>query len=228
MSAPAESRPTRIVDLSHVIRHGMVTYPGLPAPEIGEHLTRQASREVYAAGTEFSISRIAMIANTGTYLDSPFHRFAEGADVAGLLLSGITDLEGVVIKSAGGRAIGPAALTPYDVKGKAVLIHTGWDENWGTERYGSDYPFLTRDAAEWLARQQPALVGIDSVNIDDSADGSRPAHTALLDAGIPIVENLRGLEQLPSEGFRFHAAPPAIEGMGTFPVRAYAIVDAGR
>ncbi|WP_405066339.1 cyclase family protein [Kribbella sp. NBC_01510] len=220
----------RTVDLSHGIRDGMITYPGLPAPEISDHLSRQASREIYAAGTEFSISRISMVANTGTYLDSPFHRFAEGADIAALSLSRLTDLDGVVIRVLGSRerAIERSVLLPYDVAGKAVLIHTGWDRNWGTERYASGYPFLTADAAAWLAAQRPALVGIDSLNIDDAGDDSRPAHTALLDAGIPIVEHLRGLEQLPPYGFRFHAAPPAIEGMGTFPVRAYAVVDQDR
>ncbi|WP_329478035.1 cyclase family protein [Kribbella sp. NBC_01484] len=228
-AAEPASRP-RTVDLSHGIRDGMITYPGLPAPEISDHLSRQASREIYAAGTEFSISRISMVANTGTYLDSPFHRFAEGADIAALSLFRLTDLDGVVIRvlGSGERAIERRVLLPYDVAGKAVLIHTGWDRNWGTERYASGYPFLTADAAAWLAAQQPALVGIDSLNIDDAGDGSRPAHTALLDAGIPIVEHLRGLEQLPPYGFRFHAAPPAIEGMGTFPVRAYAVVDQDR
>lgn len=225
-SGAEPGKERRIVDLSHVIRDGMVTYPGLPAPEISDHLTRHASRELYAAGTEFSINRISMVANTGTYLDSPFHRFADGADLAGLPLSWLTDLEGIVIRVLGslGRGVARNALLPHDVRGKAVLIHTGWDRNWGGEGYGSGYPFLTGDAAAWLAEQQPALVGIDSVNIDDTADGSRPAHTTLLDAGIPIVENLRGLEQLPPHGFRLHTAPPAVEGMGTFPVRAYAIV----
>ncbi|WP_328997766.1 cyclase family protein [Kribbella sp. NBC_00709] len=217
----------RTVDLSHVIRAGMVTYPGLPGPEITEHLSRPASRELYAAGTEFSINRISMVANTGTYLDSPFHRFADGADIAALVLSRLTDLEGVVVRVLGAeaRAVERGVFLPYDVAGKAVLIHTGWDRHWGTSRYASGHPFLTADAAAWLAEQQPAVVGIDSVNIDDPEDGTRPAHTALLDAGIPIVEHLRGLEQLPVYGFRFHAAPPAIEGMGTFPVRAYALVD---
>jgi len=229
-AAAEPSTGPRTVDLSHEIRDGMVTYPGLPAPEITDHLSREASRELYAAGTEFSISRISMVANTGTYLDSPFHRFAGGADLAALALSRLTDLEGVVIRVADSseRAVGRSVLLPYDVAGKAVLIHTGWDRNWGTERYASGYPYLTADAAAWLAEQQPAVVGIDSLNIDDADDGSRPAHTALLDAGIPIVEHLRGLEQLPPYGFRFHAAPPAIEGMGTFPVRAYALVDQDR
>ncbi|WP_034264040.1 cyclase family protein [Actinospica robiniae] len=226
-TAGAEHRRTRaIVDLSHVIRQGMVTYPGLPGPQIGDHLSREASRDHYEPGTEFSINSISMVANTGTYVDSPFHRFAGGADLAALPLSRLTDVDGVVVRTVGSseRAIERGVFLPYDVAGKAVLIHTGWDRNWGTERYGSGHPFLSADAAKWLAEQQPALVGIDSLNIDDTDDGTRPAHTALLDAGIPIVEHLRGLEQLPAYGFRFHAAPLAVEGMGTFPVRACALI----
>lgn len=221
---PATGR--RVVELSHLIRHGMVTYPGLPAPEISDHLSRQASRDHYAPGTEFTIGRISMVANTGTYLDSPFHRFGDGADLAGLPLSRLTDLDGVVVRILGtqGRAIDRPALLPYDVTDRAVLIHTGWDRHWGTERYGSGHPYLTADAAAWLVEQRATLVGIDSLNIDDTDDGARPAHTALLAAGIPVVEHMRGLEQLPLDGFRFHAAPPAIEGMGTFPVRAYALL----
>lgn len=217
----------RPVELSHVIRDGMVTYPGLPAPRISDHLSRQASRDHYAPGTEFNIARISMVANTGTYLDSPFHRFGDGADLAGLPLSRLTDLDGLVIRVLGGRAraINRAVLLPYDVTGRAVLIHTGWDRHWGSEQYGSGHPYLTADAAAWLAERRATLVGIDSVNIDDTDDGARPAHTTLLAAGIPIVEHLCGLERLPVQGFRFHAAPPPVEGMGTFPVRAYALLD---
>jgi kynurenine formamidase len=216
----------RIVDVSHVIRDGMTTYPGLPGPQIGDHISREASRASYAPGTEFAINRIAMVANTGTYLDTPFHRFADGADLTALPLARVTDVDGVTARVLGsaGRAIERSVLLPYDVTGKAVLIHTGWDRNWGTEQYGTGHPFLTADAAKWLAEQQPALVGIDSLNIDDTDDGTRPAHTALLEAGIPVVEHLRGLDQLPVYGYRFHAVPLAVEGMGTFPVRAYALV----
>jgi kynurenine formamidase len=205
----------------------MVTYPGLPGPEIGQHLTRRASRDHYAPGTEFAIGRISMVSNTGTYLDSPFHRYADGTDLAGLPLSRFADLDGVVVRTLGahGRAIGRELLLPYDVTGRAVLLHTGWDRHWGTEQYGSGHPYLTAAAAEWLADRKPALVGIDSLNIDDTEDGTRPAHTVLLAAGIAVVEHLRGLEQLPPRGFRFHAAPPAVEGMGTFPVRALAVLD---
>ena len=225
VGAERRSAP-RVVDLSHVIKDGMVTYPGLPGPEIGDHISREASRATYAPGTEFAINRISMVANTGTYLDSPFHRFADGADLAALPLARVSDLDGVVVRVVGSkdRAIDRSAFLPYDVTGKAVLVHTGWDRHWGTAQYGSGHPFLTADAAKWLAEQQPALVGIDSLNIDDTDDGTRPAHTGLLEAGIPVVEHLRGLEQLPPYGFRLHAVPLAVEGMGTFPIRAYALV----
>lgn len=218
----------RLVELSHPIRHGMVTYPGLPAPEIGVHLSREASRARYAPGTEFHIARISMVANTGTYLDAPSHRFAEGADLSGMPLTSVADLEGVVLRLSGAdvRAVDRELFLPLEVRGRAVLVHTGWDRHFGTPRYGDGAPFLTRRAAEWLASEGAALVGIDSVNVDDTGDGSRPAHTVLLAARIPVVEHLRGLEQLPPSGFRFHAAPPLVEGMGTFPVRAYAVIGA--
>ncbi|WEV24299.1 cyclase family protein [Streptomyces sp. 71268] len=217
----------RFVELSHTVRHGMTTYPGLPGPEIGDHLSRRASRDHYAPGTEFAIGRITMVSNTGTYLDSPFHRFPDGTDLAGLPLEKLADLDGVVVRVVGheGRALDRETLLPYDVAGRAVLVHTGWARHWGTEAYGSGHPFLTAAAADWLVEQGAALVGIDSLNIDDTDDGARPAHTALLAAGIPVVEHLRGLEHLPPRGFRFHAVPPPVEGMGTFPVRAYALLD---
>ncbi|MFJ4187208.1 cyclase family protein [Kitasatospora sp. NPDC089509] len=226
-SAP-HSAGRRVVELSHPIRHGMVTYPGLPAPEIGVHLSREDSRDHYAPGTEFQIGRISMVANTGTYLDSPFHRFPDGPDLAGLPLAGLVDLDGLVVPAldAPDRAVDPSALLPYRVTGRAVLIRTGWDRHWGTDRYGAGgHPFLSAQGAAWLVAQRPALVGIDSLNIDDTTDLARPAHSALLEAGIPLVEHLRGLEQLPPEGFRFHAAPPAVAGMGSFPVRAYAVLS---
>ena len=205
----------------------MVTYPGLPVPEISEHLTREASRERYAPGTEFSIGRITMVANTGTYLDSPFHRFAAGADLARVPLERTVDLPGVVVRVAGedGRQIGVPPLRPEDVRRHAVLFHTGWDRHWRTDAYGSGHPFVTRETAQWLVANEPALVGIDSLNIDDGADGSRPAHTLLLKAGVPIVEHLTGLEMLPDTGFRLHAAPSAVVGFGTWPVRVYALVE---
>jgi kynurenine formamidase len=202
----------------------MITYRGLPAPIICDYLSREASRANYAEGTEFQIGKIEMIANTGTYLDSPFHRFANGHDLSELDLASLANLDAVVIRVTGsaGRAIPRAAFAALDVRGKAVLAHTGWDRHWRTDQYFEGHPFLTEDAATWLRDAGAALVGIDSYNIDDTADGARPAHTILLGAGIPIVEHLRGLEQLPLAGFRFSAVPPKVRGMGTFPVRAFA------
>lgn len=227
MERPAQRRvPTRLVELSHQIRHGMITYPGLPGPELGDHLPREASPARYGPGTEFHIGRISMVANTGTYVDSPFHRFAGATDVAGLPLGSVADLDGVVVRiGAGQRAIGPDTLAACDARGRAVLVHTGWDRYWGSERYGTGNPFLTAAAADWLVEQQAVLVGIDSVNIDDTSGPARPVHTALLAAGIPIVEHLCGLDQLPPAGFRFHAAPAPVVGIGTFPVRAYAVIS---
>ncbi|HET6604658.1 MAG TPA: cyclase family protein, partial [Xanthomonadaceae bacterium] len=215
---------SRLVDLSHTIEHGMVTYRGLPAPVVCDFLTREASRAHYDGQAEFHIGQITMVANTGTYLDSPFHRHADGCDLSGLALESLADLKGVVIRMGGmqGRAIGREALTATDLRGKAVLVHTGWDAHWGSERYFEGHPFLTRDAAEHLREGGARLVGIDSLNIDDTADPKRPVHTILLGAGVPIVEHLRGLDQLPVDGFRFSAVPVKVRGMGTFPVRAYA------
>jgi len=227
---PAEtprSEPRHLIELSHRIHDGMLTYPGLPGPEISDHLPREASPARYGPGTEFHIGRISMVANTGTYLDSPFHRFAGTTDVAGLPLQSVADLDGVVVRMGAGRSIDRDALASYDVRGRAVLVHTGWDRYWGTERYGTGNPFLTAAAADWLVEQQAALVGIDSVNIDDTNGPSRPVHTALLAAGIPIVEHLCGLDQLPPSAFRFHAAPPQVVGIGSFPVRAYAVLADG-
>lgn len=217
----------RLVELSHVIRAGMVTYPGLPGPEIRDHLSREASRAHYAPGCEFQIGRIEMVSNTGTYVDTPFHRYANGADLARVPLDRLVDLQGLVVRvePAAGRAIDRSTFAPLDVAGKAVLVHTGWDRHWGTEQYGRGHPFLTADAAAWLVVSGAALVGIDSLNIDDTGDGTRPVHSALLGAGIPVVEHLTGLEQLPLEGFRFHAPPPRVEGMGTFAIRAFAVVS---
>lgn len=218
----------RLLDLSHDVEDGMVTYPGLPAPKIGDWLSREASRQRYAAGTEFQIGRIELLANTGTYIDSPFHRYADGGDLAAFRLETVADLEGVVVHartSDTSRAIGPTALPDVDLRGKAVLIHTGWDAHWRTERYGKGHPFLTAAAARHLADAKVALVGIDSLNIDDADDGTRPAHTTLLGAGIPIVEHLCNLATLPSAGFRFFAVPVKVRGMGSFPVRAFAMVE---
>jgi len=223
----ADSR--RVVDLSHTIRAGMITYPGLPAPAITPHLTREASVANYAPGTTFAMDVITMIGNTGTYLDSPFHRFAEGADLAGLDLATLTDLPTEVfhLMDAAGRGIPESAFWDRDVRGKAVLLHTGWDRHFGTPAYATGAPYLTGAGAAYLRDQGAVLVGIDSLNIDDTepeSRGERPAHTLLLDAGIHVVEHLTGLEQVPPSGARFTAAPPKVEGFGTFPVRAYAML----
>ena len=216
----------RLIDLSHTIEHGMITYKGLPSPVICDHLSREQSRANYAAGTEFQIGRIEMVANTGTYLDTPSHRFAEGKDLSELDLNSIADLDAVVIDVSRSkvRAVSRSRFEGAALQGKAVLVHTGWDRHWRTEQYFDGHPFLTADAAEYLRDSGVALVGIDSFNIDDTADKRRPVHTTLLAAGIPIVEHLRGLGELPASGFRFSAAPVKVKGMGTFPVRAYASV----
>jgi kynurenine formamidase len=217
---------TDIIDLSHVIADGTVTYPGLPAPVISDHLGRAESRERYAPGYEFQIGRIDMVANTGTYLDTPFHRFADGHDLAGLDLARVAGVPGVLVDATAGQAATAALLDDVDVAGRAVLVRTGWDLHWGTPRYGEpDHPFLAVDAAERLVEAGAAVVGIDSVNIDDTRTGERPIHTLLLGAGIPIVEHLRGLEALGARPFRFFAVPPAVAGMGTFPVRAFAVAE---
>lgn len=220
-----------VVDLSHTICAGLVTYPGLPAPVITPHLTRADSRATYAPGTEFAMDVITMIGNTGTYLDSPFHRYAEGADLAGLDLATLVGLRAEVFHLEDGwdaarRGIRADILADRDVRGAAVLLHTGWDRLFGTPEYGRGAPFLSREGAEYLIDAGAALVGIDSVNIDDTeSGGERPAHSLLLDAGIHVVEHLTRLGDLPPTGARFTAAPPAIEGFGTFPVRAYAELD---
>jgi arylformamidase len=218
-----------LIDVSHTVEDGMITYKGLPAPVITDHLTRAASQEFYAPGTEFQIGKIAMVANTGTYLDSPFHRYADGTDLAGLDLYALANLEGLIVRTVGAeaRAIGADALMDLNLKDKAVLFHTGWDKYWRTEAYSDgNHPFLTADAAEYLAQSGATLVGIDSYNIDDNKDGSRPAHSILLRHGIPIVEHLCGLGELPDEDFKFFAVPVKVKAMGTFPVRAFGMVRA--
>jgi kynurenine formamidase len=219
-----------LVDLSHVIEDGMTTFKGLPGPVICDYWAREASRANYDDGSSFQIGRIEMVANTGTYVDSPFHRFAHGCDLAGLALSSLADLPGIVVRRpwAFGLATDADAFRGVDVAGKAVLIHTGWDAFWRSERYFSEHPFLTASAAGHLADAGAAFVGIDSHNIDDTRTRSRPVHTRLLGADIPIGEHLTNLQSLPDQGFRFHAVPPKIVGMGTFPVRAYAVLGRDR
>jgi arylformamidase len=223
-AAVPPSRRGALVELGHVIRAGMVTYPGLPGPEITTHLTREASRARYAPGTEFTIGRISLVGNTGTYLDAPYHRYAGGADLAAIGLDRTAGLPAVVVRVTGAqrRGVDVGALAALDVRGAAVLLHTGDDARFGTPAYEQDAHFLTEAGAAWLAGQDPALVGIDAVNIDDTADGRRPAHSLLLGAGIPVVEHLTGLGQLPPAGAFFTAAPLRIEGFGTVPVRAFA------
>ncbi|GAA3729497.1 cyclase family protein [Salinactinospora qingdaonensis] len=217
---------THLVDLSHQIVAGMTTYPGLPGPVIEDHLSFEDSHRSYAPGTEFHIGRISMVANTGTYLDTPAHRYRDGSDLADLELAKIAGVPGIVVDPTE-RAVGPEVFEGVDVAGRAVLIRTEWDRYWRTEQYGSpEHPFLTEAGAKALEEAGAALVGIDSVNIDDTAiqGGPRPAHSTLLAAGIPIVEHLCLLHQLPTTGFEFYAVPVKVRGLGTFPVRAFATV----
>ncbi len=212
------------IDLSHKIENGMTTYKGLPGPIICDHLSFAESRTFYAEGTEFQIGRIDMVSNTGTYIDTPYHRYPEAPDLCGLPLHRVSDVPGIVVRLAGmnTRAIDWMAFAATDVTGKAVLIHTGWSAHWGTERYFDGHPYLTESAAEFLRDRGAILVGIDSLNIDDTSGNTRPVHSVLLADGIPIVEHLTNLDTLPNSGFRFSAVPPKIQGMGTFPVRAHA------
>ena len=215
-----------LIDLSHEVEHGMLTYKGLPAPIICDFLSREESRKHYSEGTEFAIGKIEMVANTGTYVDSPFHRFADGIDLSELPLESLADLDGVVVSAKqAGRAIPAEVFEGIALSGRAVLIHTGWSRHWRTDQYFEGHPFLTREAAVYLAESNVAFVGIDTYNIDDITDGTRPAHTILLGNKIPICEHMCNLESLPDNGFRFHAAPVKVKAFGTFPVRAYAVLD---
>ena len=216
----------RLIDVSHEVGDGVVTYPGLPAPIVCDFLSREESTSHYSAGTTFQIGRIDLVANTGTYVDSPFHRFEDGADLAELDLAKLADVAGLVVDARGkGRALGPELFDGLPLTDCAVLVRTGWDRHWATPAYAEGHPYLTGAAAELLVRSRPSLVGIDSLNIDDIDDGTRPVHTLLLGAGIPIVEHLCNLADLPASNFRFHAVPVKFRGVGTFPVRAYGVVD---
>jgi arylformamidase len=217
----------QLIDVSHTLESGMLTYKGLPAPIICDYLSREASRKIYASGTEFQIGRIDMVANTGTYLDSPFHRYVDGKDLSQLPLESLANLPCVVAQVApsSSRAIEALPLAPRDIRGKAVLIRTDWDAHWRTDRYFEGFPFLTADLASWLRDAGVALVGIDSHNIDCTDGGERPVHSTLLGADIPIVEHLRGLSAVPERGAKFFAVPVKVKGMGTFPVRAFAALD---
>jgi kynurenine formamidase len=219
----------RLVEISHEIAPGMATYPGLPGPVVTEFLSREASRSHYAPGTTFLIARVDLVVNTGTHLDAPFHRFSDGADIGSLPLERLADVEGVVVDASNrsGRGIGANAFSGAALENRAVLVRTDWSRHWGTPAYFDGHPFLTDAAARFLAAAKPALVGIDSLNIDDTSGGDRPAHTALLAVGIPILEHLCRLDALPASGFRLHACPAPFRNVGSFPVRAYAVVADG-
>jgi kynurenine formamidase len=215
-----------LIDLSHTVEHGMITYKGIPGPIICDFLSREASQAHYAKGTTFHIGKIEMAANTGTYIDSPFHRYADGKDLSELDLESIADVEGLVFRAdPAQRAISPELFAGAEVQGKAILVHTGWAQHWRTAQYFEGHPFLTAAAAEWLRAAGARLVGIDSLNIDDTSDGYRPVHSILLGADIPIVEHMCNLESLPQSSFKLHAVPVKIQSFGTFPVRVYAVTQ---
>jgi kynurenine formamidase len=212
-----------LIDLSHTVEHGLITYKGLPAPIICDYLSREASRERYAPGTEFHIGKIEMVANTGTYLDSPFHRYADGVDLAGLRLEQLAGLPAAKISACDRQSIDASHFSALsDIAAKAILVETGWSRHWKTDQYYEGHPYLTEDAAQFLADAGVALVGIDSHNIDSTRDGHRPVHSILLRRGILIVEHLTALDRLPAAGFKFSALPVKVKGFGTFPVRAFA------
>lgn len=215
---------TRFVDLSHTIEDGLVTYKGLPAPIICDYLSREKSRELYAPGTEFQIGKIEMVANTGTYVDCPFHRYADGKDLSEVALDRFADLEGIVIRAdyRQGLAVDVSAFQGKEIRNRAVLVHTGWDSHWNTEAYFENHPHLTEESAVYLRDCGVKLVGIDSMNIDNTQGKSRPVHSTLLRAEILIVEHLCNLDQVPDEEFLFSAIPPKFKGVGTFPARAMA------
>lgn len=216
----------KFIDLSHTVEDGMITYKGLPAPIICDFLSREDSRQNYDPGTEFLIGKIEMVANTGTYLDAPFHRFADGKDLSELPLTSLANLDCLVFRHAAqsGAAVDETLFNGHDLAGKAVLVDTGWSTHWRTDQYFEGHPFLTASAAKYLRDSGAALVGIDSLNIDDTANGSRPVHTTLLGADIPVVEHLTNLAQLPEDGFKFFALPVKVKAFGSFPVRAFGML----
>ena len=216
----------KLIDVSHTVADGLVTYKGLPAPIICDYLSREASREHYSGGTEFHIGKIEMVANTGTYVDAPFHRYANGKDLSELPLSSLANLDCVVIRvpKGYGRSLHPDLLKNINIQGKAILFNTGWSQHWNTEQYFEGHSFLAAETAVYLQRSGAVLVGIDSYNIDDTEDGTRPVHSTLLHHEIPIVEHLNGLHSLPDDNFRFFAVPVKVKAFGTFPVRAFGLV----
>jgi len=210
----------RLFDLSHTIEHGMITYKGLPAPIICDYLSREDSKKNYAEGTSFQIGKIEMVSNTGTYIDSPFHRYENGKDLNDIALERFVNIPAIVVRT-NEMSIGPEVFAKHDVEGKAVLVNTGWSKHWRTDQYFENHPFLTEDAAGYLEEKRAVLVGIDSHNIDDTRTKSRPVHTILLGAEILIVEHLCNLEILPNSNLMFTAVPPKLKGVGTFPIRAF-------
>lgn len=219
------ARDYELIDVSHSVENGMITYKGLPPPVISDYLSREQSSTRYAPGTEFHIGRIDMVANTGTYLDSPFHRYARGKDLAALDLYALANVDGIVVRCLEQTEITDEVFDGIDVRDKAVLVHTGWDQHWRTDEYSNGgHPYLTEAAASYLAKNGATLAGIDSFNIDATKDGNRPAHSVLLGHDIPIVEHLCSLGELPDHGFKFFAVPVKVRQFGTFPVRAFALV----
>jgi arylformamidase len=214
----------KLIDLSHEIEDGMITYKGLPAPIICDYLSRERSRTIYEDGTEFQIGRIDMVANTGTYIDCPFHRYADGKDLSQVGLERFVRIPAIVIRAnhQKGIEIGKDYFNTADIRGKAVLVNTNWSEFWRTDTYFENHPFLTEEAAVYLRDAGALIVGIDSHNIDDTRTRRRPVHSTLLKAEILIVEHMSNLSRLPDRDFFFTAAPPKFKGVGTFPVRAYA------
>ncbi|GAB3901849.1 cyclase family protein [Larkinella knui] len=215
-------KPENLIDLSHVIENGMITYKGLPAPIICDYLSREDSKTFYEEGTQFQIGKIELVTNTGTYIDCPFHRYADGKDLSETRLHNFVDLEGVVIDARNALEIGVEFFMNKDVEGRAVLIFTDWARHWRTDLYFENHPYVTEEAAQYLVDRGARLVGIDSHNIDDTRAKSRPVHSVLLKQEVLIVEHLCNLDQLPPTGFLFNAVPPKFKGVGTFPVRAYA------
>jgi arylformamidase len=215
-------KPPRFVEVSHTIEPRMVTYPGLPVPEVEVIVDHDGSRERYQNKSEFLIASLHLCGNTGTYVDAPLHRHRGATDLAGLPLERLAHVPVRVFDArTTGRVIGPALFEDADLRDTAVLVRTDFSQHWRTERYGRDNPFLTADACELLRRSGAAFVGIDSLNIDDMADLARPAHTILLGAGIPVCEHMTNLAAVPTAGGHLHAVPIAWRGGATFPVRAY-------
>jgi arylformamidase len=214
----------RLIDLSHTIENGLITYKGLPAPVICDYLSREDSKKIYAEGTSFQIGKIELVSNTGTYIDCPFHRFECGTDLNDTPLEYFAELKGIVLHApyTERKSIDADFFKAHDIEDKALLIHTGWDLHWNTERYFSDHPYLTETAAWYLKEKKVRLVGIDSHNIDDTSGNTRPVHTILLGSNVLIVEHLCNLAAIPDQDFIFSAIPPKFKGVGTFPVRAIA------